>query len=198
MFTLEQSLHTEVLDPLHVLLAIALELPEDYFTSRHRYEVKSEDHLRYMKYTRYTPEEYIALGELVARAHTDLGSWSLLFRQPVAGLQIKDYSSGEWKWVKPQDATITVNTCDALNLLTADYIKSTIHRVAVPPKDQQHVDRLGLLYFSRPHNDLKLATVTDSPVLRREGLTQNQFEVTGNPVPTMEGMKPNFWTPTVR
>lgn len=37
-----QSLHTEVLDPLHVLLAIALELPENYFTDLHKYERKSE------------------------------------------------------------------------------------------------------------------------------------------------------------
>lgn len=37
-----QSLHTEVLDPLHVLLAIALELPEDYLTNIHKYEQKSE------------------------------------------------------------------------------------------------------------------------------------------------------------
>ena len=37
-----QSLHTEVLDPLHVLLAIALELPEDYFINLHKYEHKSE------------------------------------------------------------------------------------------------------------------------------------------------------------
>ena len=180
------------MDPLHVLLAIALELPEDYFTSRHKYEVKSEDHLRYMKYNKHTPEEYARLGELIVRGHTDLGSWTLLFRQPVAGLQIKDYSTGKWKWVKSQDATLTVNTCDALNLLTANYVKSTIHRVAVPPKDQQHVDRLGLLYFSRPHNDLELSTITESPVLQREGFTKNQFEATDNPVPTMEGMGSEF------
>ena len=37
-----RSLHSEVLDPLHTLLAIALELPEDYFTNIHKYEVKSE------------------------------------------------------------------------------------------------------------------------------------------------------------
>lgn len=37
-----QSLHTEVLDPLHVILAIALELPEDYFLNIHKYERKSE------------------------------------------------------------------------------------------------------------------------------------------------------------
>jgi isopenicillin N synthase-like dioxygenase len=51
--------------------------------------------------------------------------------------------------VKPQDATLTVNTCDALQLLTGGYVRSTIHRVMPPPRDQQHVDRLGLLYFSR-------------------------------------------------
>jgi hypothetical protein len=37
-----QALHTEVLDPLFVLLAVALELPEDYFTKIHQYPVKSE------------------------------------------------------------------------------------------------------------------------------------------------------------
>ena len=51
--------------------------------------------------------------------------------------------------MKPQDATLTVNACDALTFLTGGYVKSTIHRVAAPPKDQEHVDRLGLLYFSR-------------------------------------------------
>jgi len=73
-----------------------------------------------------------------------------------------------------------------LQLLTAGYVKSTVHRVTVPPADQQHVDRLGLLYFSRPHNDVPLATIQESPVLQKEGYTQNDFEKSGNPVPTME------------
>ncbi|EKM58679.1 uncharacterized protein PHACADRAFT_193797 [Phanerochaete carnosa HHB-10118-sp] len=180
-----RSLHSEVLDPLHTLLAIALELPEDYFRNIHTYERKSEDHLRYMKYGKFTPEENARLG-LWGRGHTDLGSFTLLFRQPVAALQIRNHATGEWKWVKPQDGTLTVNTCDALNLLTGGYVRSTIHRVAAPPKDQQHVDRLGLLYFSRPHNDVKLATIKESPVLQRAGTTQNSFEESGNPVPTME------------
>ncbi|GBE88049.1 Clavaminate synthase-like protein [Sparassis latifolia] len=181
-----RSLHTEVLDHLHTLLAIALELPEDYFTNIHKYEVKSEDHLRYMKYTKYTPEENIKLGRLWGRGHTDLGSWTLLFRQPVAALQIKNPKNGEWKWVKPQDGTLTVNACDALSFLTGGYVKSTIHRVSAPPKDQEHVDRLGLLYFSRPNNDVVLSTVKESPVLQRAGITQNEFEKSGNHVPTME------------
>ena len=146
-----------------------------------------------MMYRKYTSQEYERLGEDIFRGHTDLGCWSLLFRQPVAGLQIKDYSTNEWKWVKPQDATITVNAGDTLSLLTAGYIKSTIHRVAVPPKDQQHVDRLGVLYFSRPQSDLRLSTI-ESPFLQREGFTHNKFEASGNPVPTMEGVKSKLKT----
>ncbi|KAI0301692.1 Clavaminate synthase-like protein [Multifurca ochricompacta] len=179
-------LHSEVLDPLHTLLAIALELPEDYFRNIHKYEVKSEDHLRYMKYTKFSSEENEALGNKWVRGHTDLGSFTLLFRQPVAALQIRDPVHNEWKWVKPQDATLTVNACDAISFLTGGYVKSTIHRVVAPPKDQQHVDRLGLLYFSRPHNDVVLKTVAESPVLQREGFTQNEFEKSGNPTPTVE------------
>jgi len=181
-----RSLHSEVLDPLHVLLAIALELPDDYLANIHKYETKSEDHLRYMKYGKFTPEENQKLGQMWGGGHTDLGSWTLLFRQPVAALQIQNHKTGEWKWVKPQDATLTVNACDALSFLTAGYVRSTIHRVAAPPKDQQHVDRLGLLYFSRPNNDVPLTTIQESPVLQREGYTQNSFEKSGNPVPTME------------
>ncbi|KAI0760982.1 Clavaminate synthase-like protein [Trametes elegans] len=180
-----RSLHSEVLDPLHVLLAIALELPEDYFKNLHKYDVKSEDHLRYMKYSKFTPEENAKIGKQWVQGHTDLGSWTLLFRQPVAALQIKNHATGEWKWAKPQDGTLTVNACDALSFLTAGYVRSTIHRVVSPPKDQEHVDRLGLLYFSRPHNDVTLATVK-SPVLQRAGYTQNEFEKSGHHVPTME------------
>jgi len=181
-----RSLHSEILDPLHVLLAVALELPEDYFTNIHRYDVKSEDHLRYMKYSKYTPEENIKIGKQWVQGHTDLGSFTLLFRQPVAALQIKNHTTGEWKWVKPQDGTVTVNTCDALSFLTGSYVKSTIHRVTSPPKDQEHVDRLGLLYFSRPNNAVKLGAIKDSPVLQRLGLTTNQFETEGASVPSME------------
>jgi isopenicillin N synthase-like dioxygenase len=71
-----------------------------------------------------------------------------LFRQPVAALQILN-SEGEWKWVKPQDETITINICDALQALTGGFFKSSVHRVHSPPQDQAHVDRLGVLFFAR-------------------------------------------------
>lgn len=61
-----------MLDKLHVLLAIALELPEDYFVNIHKYEVKSEDHLRYMKYSKYTPEENLKIGKQWVGGHTGM------------------------------------------------------------------------------------------------------------------------------
>jgi len=131
------------------LFAILLELPsEDQLVRDHQYDVKGEDHLRYMHYAARSAEENKKVGGLYSAGHTDLGSITLLFRQPVAALQILN-SAGEWKWVKPQDGTITINTCDALTALTGGYIKSSIHRVHTPPADQAHVDRLGVLYFAR-------------------------------------------------
>ncbi|KAI9151384.1 putative 2OG-Fe(II)oxygenase superfamily protein [Paramyrothecium foliicola] len=183
--TFAKDLHDKVLDPLNHLIALALEVPEDFFTNVHKWETHDESHLRYMKYSKFSQAEIDTLEDgLWSQGHTDLGTITLLFRQPVAGLQIKDHRTGEWKWAKPLDGSLTVNTCDALSFLTGGYVKSTVHRVSLPPKDQRHVDRLGLLYFARPQNDLVLNTI-DSPVLKREGFTQNEFEAGGHRVPSM-------------
>ncbi|KAH7303993.1 2og-Fe oxygenase family protein [Stachybotrys elegans] len=180
-----KDLHDKVLDPLNHLIALALELPEDFLTNLHKWETHDESHLRYMKYSKFSQPEIDALDDgLWSQGHTDLGTITLLFRQPVAGLQIKDHKTGQWKWAKPLDGSLTVNTCDALSFLTGGYVKSTVHRVSLPPKDQRHVDRLGLLYFARPQNDLVLKTI-DSPVLKREGFTQNEFEAGNHRIPTM-------------
>jgi isopenicillin N synthase-like dioxygenase len=101
-----------------------------------------------MHYAARSPKENEKVGNLYTPGHTDLGTVTLLFRQPVAALQILN-SEGDWKWVRPQDGTITINTCDALTALTGGFIKSSVHRVRAPPQDQAHVDRLGVLYFAR-------------------------------------------------
>uniref|UniRef100_A0A0D2Y9F7 Gibberellin 20-oxidase n=1 Tax=Fusarium oxysporum (strain Fo5176) TaxID=660025 RepID=A0A0D2Y9F7_FUSOF len=157
-----KDLHEKVLDPLYHLTALALQIPEDHLVNLHKWGTHNESHLRYMKYGKFSPEEIEKLEDgLWSRGHTDLGSYTLLFRQPVAGLQIKDHKTGDWKWAKPLDGSLTVNACDALSFLTGGYVQSTIHR-----------------------NDLVLKTI-DSPLLKREGFTQNEFERGNHPVPTM-------------
>ncbi|KAF7351695.1 putative Flavonol synthase [Mycena sanguinolenta] len=97
-----------------------------------------------------------------------LESLTLLFSQNVAGLQIRT-PQGDWKFVKPVEGGITVNSADVLQFLTKGYVKSTIHRVVGPQPDQAHLHRLGLLYFVRPGDDTPIIPVP-SPVLERAGL----------------------------
>jgi isopenicillin N synthase-like dioxygenase len=47
-----------------------------------------------------------------------MGSLTLLFRQPVAALQVLT-KSGEWKYVRPQMDALTVNIADALQFMTS-------------------------------------------------------------------------------
>lgn len=163
-----RHIHNNVVQKLLTLFAIVLELPEDYFAVRHRYdEAVSDCHLRYMKYHARDAATNAKLDNIWVKGHTDFGSLTLLFRQPVAALQVRG-AEGSWKWVKPYDGSITVNVADALQFLTNGFLKSSIHRVVAPPPDQAGIDRLGVLYFVRPEDSLPLKPV-DSPVLERLG-----------------------------
>ena len=169
-----KTLHSNIVLPLLRLFAIILKLPdEDYLVKQHTYEQKSEDHFRYMLYRKRTPEEWAASGGGLGNGHTDLGTVTLLFRQPIAGLQILG-DDGNWTWVSAQPGTITVNLADTISHLTGGWLKSSVHRVVTPPKDQWAYDRTGLLYFARPHNETVLNPL-DSPVLRAAGVT-SRFE----------------------
>lgn len=165
-----RALHANVVVPLLRLFAIVLQLPdEDYLVKQHTYEKKSEDHYRYMLYHPRSEEEWAASGYGKGGGHTDLGTVTLLFRQPVAGLQILG-EDGNWTYVSAQPGTITVNLADTISHLTGGWLKSSVHRVVAPPEDQREYKRTGLLYFARPHNDTVLVPITDSPVLEEAGV----------------------------
>ncbi|RFU25721.1 hypothetical protein B7463_g10616, partial [Scytalidium lignicola] len=166
-----KHVHYEIVNKLLALFAIIMELPENYFIDRHLYTNKSSCYLRYMKYHAYTPEENAVVDNIWLRGHTDFGSLTLLFRQPVAGLQVRTLD-GKWKYVKPTTESITVNIADTLQFLSNNFLKSSIHRVVTPPADQSNEDRLGVIYFVRPGDNIKLEAAK-SPLLERLGLQNN-------------------------
>lgn len=171
----QRALHANIVLPLLRLFAIVLQLPdEDYLVKQHSYDKKSEDHFRYMLYHPRSEEDWAAADYGKKGGHTDLGTVTLLFRQPVAGLQILG-EDGEWTWVSAQPGTVTVNLADTISHLTGGWLKSSVHRVVAPPEDQRQYKRTGLLYFARPHNDTVLLPITDSPVLQKAGV-QPRFE----------------------
>ncbi|KAL2105568.1 hypothetical protein VUR80DRAFT_8162 [Thermomyces stellatus] len=167
---------------LFVLISIILELPENYLADAHDYDKVSDDHLRYMIYNARTNEEWDKAQAYSKGGHTDFGSLTLLFSQHVAGLQIQT-PEGHWKYVRPVDGGITCNTADTLSFLTNGFIKSTVHRVVKPPQDQLHLNRLGLLYFSRPGASTAMKTVP-SPLLDRLGLIPEEDKDPNKPVVT--------------
>lgn len=57
------------------------------------------------------------------------------------------------------------------------------YRVVRPPPDQQTYTRLGAFYFAMPNDDIKLAPLTQSPVLQRTCI-KRRFE--DDRAPTME------------
>ncbi|KAJ5915247.1 hypothetical protein N7454_011142 [Penicillium verhagenii] len=177
-----RDLFENVIKKLFVLLAITLELPEDFLVNAHAYERRSDDHLRYMIYNTRTQDEWDKAQGYTKGGHTDFGSLTLLFSQNVAGLQIRT-PEGDWKYVKPVDGGITCNIADTLSFLTNGFLKSTIHRVVTPPKDQLTIPRLGLLYFCRPGDHTAMRTVP-SPLLDRLGLLTEEDKDTGKPVAT--------------
>ncbi|KAA8647687.1 hypothetical protein EYZ11_010140 [Aspergillus tanneri] len=160
--------HEQITYKLFRLLAIILELPEDELMNGHLYESNCDSGLRYMMYRARSREENEKYKHLYSRGHTDNGTITFVFQQPVAALQVKKHEDADWEYLRIPPGVLAVNIADIMTMLSNGWLKSGVHRVIVPPEDQQHYDRIGLLYFVRPSDRLKLKSV-DSPLLRREG-----------------------------
>ncbi|KAJ7915179.1 hypothetical protein B0H13DRAFT_2000692 [Mycena leptocephala] len=106
----------------------------------------SKDHLRYAMYHPPPEEDREKKKHLWIPGHTDLGSVSFLYSQPIAGLQVLS-PDGKWRYIRHYPEHIIVNIGDSLEFLTGGLLKAVPHRVMEPPSDQRHLDRLGIFYF---------------------------------------------------
>ncbi|CAK7904090.1 hypothetical protein CAAN3_07S01860 [[Candida] anglica] len=174
-----RTLHNVVLKKLTILCDIILELPEGYIWKNY-YEVIDGDLYnsgqgfgRMMLYEPMNKEDEKKVDNHWLRGHSDSGGFTLLTSQPILSLQIRDYFTGEWKFVGHRPGGLIVNVGDAMEFLTGGYFKAAIHRVISPPEDQRAFRRLVLIYFSGP----KFSSVLDpdalnSPKLKRLGISK--------------------------
>ena len=112
----QRHIAQDTVQKLLTLIALVLELPEDALTNGHNYDDVSDCHLRYMIYHARSAAENAKFQNVYSKGHTDFGSLTLLFRQPIAALQILA-PDGSWKWVKPYPGSITVNIADVAAVL---------------------------------------------------------------------------------
>ncbi|KAF8857059.1 gibberellin 2-oxidase [Acephala macrosclerotiorum] len=185
-----------VLYKLLILLAMSLELPEEKVLATHARGECSSEYYRFSGYSPLTAEEKIKSRGLFMPGHADWGTFSILFSQTIAALQVLDYQTGTFKWVEHIPYALIVNVGQGLELLTGGLYKATIHRVVTPPTDQEHELRVGLFYFSRPNDDYMMLPMADSPVLKRLGFDkQLDPEHTFNATEFLEAKKHGYMKP---
>ncbi|KAJ8593519.1 Clavaminate synthase-like protein [Rhizopogon salebrosus TDB-379] len=161
--------HFNVLHTLLRLIARSLELPEDTLVKKHDWDVRSESAVKFIKYYPSTEE---GPSKILLNGHTDYGTITILWSQPVAGLQILS-PDGKWRWIRHIDNAIVINLGDAMEFLAGGYYKATRHRVVQAPEDQRQYTRLGSYYFARANDTVEMVPLVESPVLQREGFERH-------------------------
>jgi isopenicillin N synthase-like dioxygenase len=110
------------------VFAVALGLPDGWFAP---YVDRSTTTMRAIRYERRAGEGDPLPGQQRMGAHTDYGIVTVLYAEPVAGLQIVA-PDGEWIDVIPAEGAMVINLGDLTAQWTNDEWRSTVHRV-VPP-----------------------------------------------------------------
>ena len=131
-------------------LAIGLELPRDTFAPLLNHTHSSQ--LRLLHYPEIKGE--VELGQLRAGEHSDVGMMTILRNDPVpGGLQVKCVDDS-WVDAPAIQNTYILNIGDLLMRWTNDRLRSTAHRVAIPPRDVSvSTRRLSIGFFVGPRYD---------------------------------------------
>ena len=136
---------------IYVLRALALYigLDENYFD---HWASNGNSILRPIHYPPITQEPK---GAVRAGAHGDINLITLLMGASSGGLQVlrKD---GEWIDAIPNEDELVINVGDMLERHTNNKLRSTIHRVVNPPKEQWSTPRYSIPFFMHPRSDMKL------------------------------------------
>lgn len=173
-----KTLRNVVQPKLLRLCDLILQIPEGslqkYFDSSENNEDRAGSRGRFMMYQPYENENLAKQADSTfLRGHSDLGGFTYITSQPVLSLQIKDYFTGDWKYVDHVPGSLIVNVGDALEFISGGLFKACIHRVVQPPLDQRNSNRLVLIYFCSPNENSPLYPHDlNSPRLKELGLTK--------------------------
>lgn len=121
------------------LIALGLDLPEDYFDRLTSYPGAD---FGLVFYPGHGEDKIEDLEEVGLGAHTDLQILTLLWQDENKGLQILN-NNHEWVFAPSIPGTLVVNIGDFLMRLTNDQLKSTVHRVIQHGKN----DRYSMPFF---------------------------------------------------
>jgi len=103
-----------------------------------------------------SPDPTVSSRRIAFGGHTDIGTITMLFNV-VGGLQILPVGSenihSNWLYIRPEPGCAIINIGDSLVVKTGEVLRSSLHRVIMPPGKQANFPRYSLAYLVRPdHN----------------------------------------------
>jgi isopenicillin N synthase-like dioxygenase len=142
---------------VHMLRAIALylNLPEDYFDAKVKH---GNSILRPIHYYPIPNPDEVPADAVRAAEHGDINLITLLMGASADGLQVLR-NDGKWIAITALPEQLVVNVGDMLERLTNKKLKSTIHRVVNPPRDQMDKPRYSIPFFMHPRSEMNLAAL---------------------------------------
>ncbi|KZV62553.1 Clavaminate synthase-like protein [Peniophora sp. CONT] len=143
----------EVNDTLIDVLNDRLGLPKGALAKRHDVREPSGSEGRAI---RNPPNQAYTAEKAVLGSHTDFGS---LVLPP---------GSKQWKYVKPVPGHAICNIGDTLAIFSGGILRSNIHRVVPPPKDQAAFERWSVVFFTRPGEGQLLTPLASESIMIAE------------------------------
>ena len=159
---------------IYVLRALALfiGLDEFYFDD---FIIEGNSILRPLHYPPIKEEPKEAVR---AAAHTDINLITLLMGAHGKGLQVQNLD-GKWIDAIAQPDELMINVGDMLSRHTNDKLRSTIHQVENPPKEQWGTSRYSIPFFMHPVSDMKLncleSCIDDHHPKKFEDITAGEY-----------------------
>ena len=132
---------------LESVFEVALALPDGFFSTFTNHSI---DVLRMNNYT-LGPGTQPEPDQLAMGAHTDDGIVTIMWADPIVGLEVLG-ASGEWRSVVPPPGVLLVNVGDVLARWTNDRWPSPVSRVVPPIDTRGQLLRRRSAAFSRGGN----------------------------------------------
>ena len=136
-------------------IALYLQLPEDYFDQKVRH---GNSILRPIHYFPIENPDAVPADAVRAAEHGDINLITLLMGASADGLQVLR-RDGRWIPITALPEQLVVNVGDMLERLTNKKLKSTIHRVVNPPRNQMNKPRYSIPFFMHPRSEMSLAAL---------------------------------------
>ena len=156
-------------------IALFLNLEEDYFDDKVH---NGNSILRPIHYFPIQDPSQVPDDAVRAAEHGDINLITLLMGASADGLQVlrKD---GKWIPITAVPGHLVVNVGDMIERLTNDRLKSTIHRVVNPPKEEMKTARYSIPFFMHPRSEMDLSALdncitTENPK-KYQDITAGEF-----------------------